>query len=134
MRCWLAKFRLSAAMDSGQRLSMSLRAGLEHSIELRNCFGAWRRLERELHVAVPPIDLPASLHNSVMQAVRRESLVSARSRLPRLPALRLAGAAALAVALVSIWWFVAKPSTKSAPAPQTSIPAPRLVGADALQI
>jgi hypothetical protein len=103
MRAWIAKFRISAAEDSGRPLPASVRKAIAGSEEVRRFAGKCRALDRALTVARPGPVVPPALHGAIMRSVR----ASHRST-PAHPALsawlRLSAATAAAVLLVLATW------------------------------
>ena len=118
MKIWFAKKGLSAALDSGKAPSRWLQRNVANSPELRDFEQDLMSLDRALREPAPKPAVPASLHGSIMQAVR------AADRPPRserqLPRLRWAPMPVFAavVALLA-WWVVNRPAPPTAPDPQS---------------
>jgi hypothetical protein len=73
MRNWIAKFRISAAADSGKPLPASLREDIACTDELRRFDQTLAGMDRALRNSVPKTEPPPGLHNSIMSAVRAAS-------------------------------------------------------------
>jgi ferric-dicitrate binding protein FerR (iron transport regulator) len=86
MKSWLAKFRISTALDAGEPLPKSLRRAIAADPELERFTRRTESLGRSLRR--PPL-ADASMHDSIMRAVR----AAAREQQPR----RVPGVAWLAV-------------------------------------
>ena len=102
MKSWLAKFKISAALDGGQPLTPSLRHRLQKSADLRAFAAHVDALDRALKQNAPAAEPPAFLHASIMRAVE----LSGRPTSHRPFALRWLPAAAFAIAilLAAAWW------------------------------
>jgi hypothetical protein len=99
MKSWLAKFRISAALDAGEPLPKSLRRAIATDPDLERFTRRTESLGRFLRK--PPL-AEASMHDSIMRAVR----AAARQEQPRrAPALAwwLGSASAAALAVVCFW-------------------------------
>jgi hypothetical protein len=99
MKSWLAKFRISTALDSGRPLPESLRRAIAADSELDRFARRAQDLGRALRN--PPPGQPA-LRDSIMRAVR----VAARERQPRRApqtAWLAASGVLAAVAVICVW-------------------------------
>jgi len=100
MKSWLAKFRISAALDAGKPLPESLRRAIAADSDLEQFTRRSETLGRALRR--PPSDEP-SMHDSIMRAVR----IAARPAPPRrgfgLAWLAMPASVA-ALAAVCFWW------------------------------
>jgi ferric-dicitrate binding protein FerR (iron transport regulator) len=95
MKSWLAKFRISSALDAGEPLPKSLRRAIAADPELELFTRRTERLGRSLRR--PPL-AEASMHDSIMRAVRDAAHQRQPRRAPRVGWLAVsASAAALAV-------------------------------------
>jgi hypothetical protein len=99
MKSWLAKFRISAAMDAGKPLPESLRQKIAADPELERFTRRTEDLGRTLR-SVPPAE--SGLHDSIMRSVRN---AARREQLSRslAPSWLSAAAAVAALAIVCIW-------------------------------
>jgi hypothetical protein len=99
MKSWLAKFRISTAMDAGKPLPESLRQKIASDPELERFARRTEALGRALRT-VPPTE--SGLHDSIMRSVRS----AARREQPRsAPTLSwLAASVAVAVLTISCIW------------------------------
>jgi hypothetical protein len=70
MKSWIARLRISAALDADQPPSARLRRWPDASVELRAIEQEMVALDRALKETAPRAEAPASLHGSIMQAVR----------------------------------------------------------------
>ncbi len=114
MKSLIAKFRISAALDAGKTLSRSLRQKIAVSDELRRFESDTSALVSALKDAPPESEIPATIHRSIMDAVRNAERVpapkgygAARHWLPP-PAL-----ASLLLLLAILWALL--PSVKPRP-------------------
>jgi hypothetical protein len=100
MKSWLAKFRISAALDAGKPLPPSLRRAIATDPELERFMRRTENLGRALRK--PPLAEPA-LHDSIMRAVR----AATRPEPPRrtFGAAWLAATASLAALAVVCFWM-----------------------------
>ncbi len=118
MKSWLAKMRISAALDSGRQPPAWLQRWVRRSRELRRFEQAMMTLDQALKQTVPKPEAPASLHHSIMQAVPGTSRLAATE--PRLTFLHWAPLPALVlIMLLGAWWFLHRPPTQPAPSAQT---------------
>jgi hypothetical protein len=101
MKSWLAKFRISTAMDSGKPLPESLRQKIAADPELERFTRRTEALGRALR-SVPPAQ-PA-LHDSIMRSVRN----AARREEPRraLVSSWLTAAATVAALTIACGWAI----------------------------
>jgi hypothetical protein len=118
MKSWLAKFRISAALDAGKPLPESLRRAMAADPDLERFARRTQALGRALRN--PPPSHPAP-HEAIMRAVRAKA--AARREQPRRAswAVWLAAPASVALLAVVCYWKVAPP-----PAPADG---PSLAGA-----
>jgi len=124
MTSWLAKFRISAALDSGQPLPEKLRREIADDAELRRFARRADALGRALSNPPPPPSGPP-LHDSIMRAVRASGRREQPRRAPAsfwltaFPAL----AAVAAMAGVCVWLA----QHRAAPTGGPSLAGPGLV-------
>ena len=104
MKTWVAKFRISVAIDSGRPLPHWLRRRLSGSEELRSFARQMSELDSALQMG-RPARAPIPLHGSIMRAVRRVEYP--RSPVPRrVNWVRWLPVPAVAVvALCAAWWL-----------------------------
>ncbi|SRR5258708_13980534 len=104
MKNWIAKLRISAALDSDKQLPPKLRKRIARSGGVREFASRTAALDDALKRARPRNDPPPWLHAWVMRSVRQEAIPAQR---PRWPA-RLAwvGGAVAALALGSVCWTI----------------------------
>jgi hypothetical protein len=114
MRTWLAKFRVSTALDSGEPLSAKLRQKIAADAELQNFVRRADALGRALKHQPPPAGPP--LHESIMRAVRESARRGQTRRAPVSIWLYVspAVAAVAAVACVSLWLAFHRAAPKGA--------------------
>lgn len=117
MRAWLAKLRISAAQDSANPLSASVRKAIAESEEVRGFAGKCSALDQALANLPSESAIPPSLHGSIMRAVRAARCPSPTRRTRGwwlwLPA--TAGAAAV---LIGLFWWVRPAAKHPTPANQ----------------
>jgi hypothetical protein len=102
MKSWIAKFRISAALDAGKPVPRRLRHIIAGSDELRRFEHTTAVLDRALRQETLP-ETPPWLHNSIMGAVcAAESPTRAR----RLAWRWLAGPAVAALAFMGVWFAI----------------------------
>jgi len=103
MKSWFTKSRISAALDAHPQPSAWLRRRLSRPAELSGLEQEMMALDRDLRQTAPTAEAPASLHRSIMQAVRASQRPAAAQRQPS--ALRWLPAPVLAVMLllVAVW-------------------------------
>jgi len=70
MKSWIARLRISAALDADQPPSAWLRRRVDASAELCGIEQEMVALDRALKETAPRAEAPASLHGSIMQGVR----------------------------------------------------------------
>ncbi|HEV2395051.1 MAG TPA: hypothetical protein VG146_22095 [Verrucomicrobiae bacterium] len=103
MKRFLAKFKISNALDSGKPLPPSLQEQIARSPDLRDFVQSASRLGRALEMARPRLDAAPSLHASIMRAVG----AAARAQPPELKSIAwtssMALAGTLAVLLAGFW-------------------------------
>jgi hypothetical protein len=115
MKLWLAKLRISAALDSQRPRSRSLERKFSTSHELRRFVKRNAQVEQVLRRERPDYETPSGLHSSIMTAVRKASRPAASSRVRWA---RWVPATALAMLLVAgLWW-----ATRSQPSAQALVP------------
>jgi hypothetical protein len=100
MKTWLAKFRISVALDAGQPWPESLRRAVAADPALARFAQRTEILGRALRLAPPPVE-PA-LRDSIMRAVRAAARAEPSRRAP-VSVWRAATAAVAAVAVVCLW-------------------------------
>jgi hypothetical protein len=109
MKSWLAKFRISAALDAGKPLPESLRRKIAADPELER----FARRTEALGRALRSVPLPdPSLHDSIMRSVRN----AARREQPRrslAPSWLPAAAAAAALTIACVWATFHRPTPPS---------------------
>ena len=107
MKSWIAKLRISMALDADQPPSAWLRRRPSVSAELRGIEQEMMALDRALKETAPRAEAPASLHQSIMQAVRASRPAAA----PRQPSmLRWVPVPVFAVMLVlGVIWVLQSP-------------------------
>ena len=114
MKTWLAKFRVSTALDSGQ--SSQPRAAIISSgnQEVRSFAASLQTLDRRLRFECLSAVEPAGLHVAIMRAVGR---VSARERPAIAPwVMRWLPASGIAlVTVVGLWWHFSQPVVEVPP-------------------
>ena len=117
MKTWLAKFKISSALDDNNPGRKRLN-GLEvASEEIRRFDHAARSLDRRLESGPPEQPLPPDLHASVMRAVRHAAGKSERQFAPVI--VRWLPAPALALLVVAgVWWGLNR--TAEQPQPLTT--------------
>jgi hypothetical protein len=115
MRTWLAKYKISSALDLGQSLPPSLRRRMEASAELRAFARNADALDHALKQDLPEVEPPAFLHASIMRAVEQSSRPVPRRSL----AWRWLPAPAFAIAiLLAAWWGLHLSTPKPVQQPQ----------------
>jgi hypothetical protein len=125
MKTFLARFKISSALNSGTALSVFWRKQVARSPELQRFETSALELDRLLQQRsrLPQAGLPPSLHVSIMRAVREDTAVQDEpSRLRERPAAALAlgwsGAAAMALLVIMGGWkLLQSPSHTSRPVP-----------------
>jgi hypothetical protein len=80
MKLWIARLRTSLALDADQPTSAWLRRWLSASAEVRGMEQEMMALDRALKETAPKTEAPASLHSSIMQAVRAANRPAAAPR------------------------------------------------------
>jgi hypothetical protein len=115
MKSWLAKFRISTALDSGEPLPAKLRQKIAADAELQHFVRRADALGRALRHQPPPSATP--LHDSIMRAVRE----SARRGQPRRAPVSYwltasaASAAVMAMGAVCLWLALHRAAPGGAP-------------------
>jgi hypothetical protein len=108
MKLWLAKFRISAALDSAKPWPHSLQRKADSCDELRRFANQSQVLDSALKQAREDSDLPPALHDSIMRAIRSTSRPGhshSKSSLWRWVPVPVLGLAAL----VGISWLMHQP-------------------------
>ena len=82
MKSWIAKLRISMALDADQPSSARRHRKPSASAELRGIEQEMMALDRALKETAPRAEAPASLHQSIMQAVRAANRPAAAPRQP----------------------------------------------------
>ena len=82
MKSWIAKLRISMALDADQPSSARRHRKPSASAELRGMEQEMMALDRALKETAPRAEAPASLHQSIMQAVRAANRPAAAPRQP----------------------------------------------------
>ena len=109
---------ISAALDAGRQPSAWLQTEASSSDELRAFEQEMRALDHALRQTAPKPEAPASLHYSIMQAVRTADRPAAATREPSI--LRWAPLPVLGVTvLLAACWFLYIPGRQSAHPPQS---------------
>jgi len=70
MKTWLAKYRISNALDDRKPLPPSVEQAVAQSEELRRFTETTTRLDQALKNSRPGLEAPVSLHAAIMQAVQ----------------------------------------------------------------
>ena len=110
-RTWLAKFRISNAIDAGKPLPARLRRKLERDPELRAFAETTARIERGLRQSPEP-ELPPCAHDAIMRAIKAAQPQPRATAPFQLKWLPVAGCAALM--MIGVWWL-ARPAPRPAP-------------------
>ena len=84
MKSWIARLRISAALDSDEQPSARLRRWPGASAELRAIEQDMVALDRALKETAPKAEAPVGLHGSIMQAVRAAQRSAIPARQPNL--------------------------------------------------
>jgi hypothetical protein len=111
MKSWLAKFRISAALDAGKPMSESLRQKVTADPELERFARRAEVLGQALRNA-PLVE--ASQHDSIMRAVRATARREQPRRAPALSWLA-ASVAVAALTLVCLWTAFHRPAKPARP-------------------
>ena len=98
MKSWIAKLRISAALDADEQPSARLSRWPGASAELRAIEQEMVALDRALTETAPKAEAPVGLHGSIMQSVRAAQRPTTAPRQPNL--LRWLPAPALALILL----------------------------------
>jgi hypothetical protein len=108
MKSWIARLRISLALDADQPPSAGLSRRLSASAEIRGLEEEMMALDRALKETAPKTEAPASLHQSIMQAVRAANRPAAAPRQPSV--LRWVPVPVFAVILVlGVLWVLQSP-------------------------
>ncbi len=70
MKTWLAKYRISNALDDRKPLPPSIEQAMAQSEELRNFADTTTGLDQALKNSRPELEAPVSLHAAIMRAVQ----------------------------------------------------------------
>jgi hypothetical protein len=113
MKKLLTKFKLSNALDKEAvgPVPDSLREKISACPELRDFAQRTAALDRALRLPPAVVAADASLHHSIMRAIRANAAESAPGRVP----IRIGLASALAALAVIGIWLAARPPTQSLP-------------------
>jgi len=106
MKSWLAKFRISAAMDAGKPLPESLRQKIAADPELERFARRTEALGRGLR-SVPPAE--PGLHDCIMRSVRDAARREQPRRAPA-PSWLAASAAVAALTIACFWATFHRPT------------------------
>jgi hypothetical protein len=110
MRSFLAKFRISNALDARKPLPPASNRTIANSEDVRQFAEISSALDTALRASKPEPQIPASLHTSIMRAVRSGESTQRQSR--PIPWLRSFAAPSLALlALFAVLWFNHKSSS-----------------------
>ena len=110
MKSWLAKFKISCALDSPKPLRESLQREISGSRDLSQFVAQATSVGEALRKNTPKSTPPAALHSDIMNSVRANSELRTPISDLRSPVsvlwLRLASPAALALLLAAaaLWW------------------------------
>jgi hypothetical protein len=108
MRTWLAKFRISTALDSNVPRREKLPRAQVDCDDVRRYEESLHSLDRRLMAAQPAKPVPAALHASVMRAVR--SAAESQERQSARWGLRWLPVPALAMLVIcGLWWSLNQP-------------------------
>ncbi len=116
MKSWFARFEISAALDRDPRPRGSPPPRIHGSDELRRFAGELAALDRDLKATAPKPGAPASLHRSIMRAVRAADHPREAAR-ERVFLRWLIAPAAAVIALLVAWQAVRGPGQPSGPKP-----------------
>ncbi len=103
MKSWIAKVRISMALDADQPPSAWLRRKPSAAAELCGIEQEMLALDRALKETAPRAEAPASLHQSIMQAVRAANRPAAAPRQPSMLRWVPVPAFAVILVLVAVW-------------------------------
>jgi hypothetical protein len=124
MKSWFARLKISTALDDSRKPSGSLPVKVSHSEELRGFEQEMAALDRALKDSSPKVQVPASLHRSIMRGVAAARRPAGAQ--PWLAFLRwLAVPAAAVVALLVVWQASRGPVQPAAPAMESLAAAAR---------
>jgi hypothetical protein len=124
MKIWLAKFKISTALDQNKSPRGDSPGARPQAEEIRRFEASVRALDARLRAARPPTAAPADLHASIMRAVRAAEKPPGRPF--ALAALRWMTVPAAAALVLALWWAMNRPPAIPEPAH-----APPLVAAGA---
>ncbi len=116
MKSWFARFEISAALDRDPRPPGSPPVRSRGSDKLRRFAGELAALDRDLRATAPKAEAPASLHRSIMRAVRAADPPGEAEGAPGFLRWLIAPAAAV-IALLVVWQSVRGPGQPSPPKP-----------------
>ena len=103
MKTWISRLRISLALDADEQPSTRWRRWPRASAELRALEEEMVALDRALKETAPKVEAPASLHGSIMQAVRAAERPATPARQPTVLRWLPAPAMALMLILVVLW-------------------------------
>lgn len=103
MKSWIAKLRISMALDADQPPSAGLRRRPSASAELRGIEQEMLALDRALKETAPRAEAPDSLHQSIMKAVRAANRPAAAPRQPSVVRWVPVPVFAVMLVLVAVW-------------------------------
>jgi hypothetical protein len=109
MKSWLSKWKISAALDSGQPLPESLRRKIDADPELQRFAQRAQALGQTLRS--PPPSGPPDFHDSIMRAVRSSARAEQPRRVPVWSWLAASGAVA-AVAVACLYLSSLRPKVE----------------------
>jgi hypothetical protein len=103
MKSWIARLRISAALDADQPPAAWSRHSTSSSVEGCGPEQEMIALDRALRETAPRAEAPASLHHSIMQAVRSASRPAPAQRQPTVLRWLPAPVFAALVFAVALW-------------------------------
>src|SRR6266542_4483160 len=112
MRKWLAKFRISLALDSSVPRREKLPRAQNRRDDIRRGEESLQALDQRLRATQPTPPVPAALHASLMRAVRAAAKSQERQRAPGIWRWLPAPALAVLVAF-GLWWSLNRPPQAS---------------------
>ncbi len=121
MKTWIAKFRISNALDATHASTTPALAGHGESEEVRQFAAAVGRVERRLRSVSPAPCAPPGLHAAVMRAVRGASAKPARRPDPVI--WRWLPAPALALLVCAGLWWASRPAPVAIESRPIALPA-----------
>jgi hypothetical protein len=121
MKTWIAKFRISNALDATLVPTTPALARHGESDEVRQFAAAVGQVERRLRSATPARCAPPGLHASVMRAVRAASAKPVRRSTPTV--WRWLPAPALALLVCAGLWWASRPAPNPVELRPMALPA-----------